>query len=165
MAAARTTDELLTQIESIRERAAQLAALDPALFTRRPKAESWSAAECVAHLNITADSYFGIWERAIAEARSAGSKGAEPFGLDFWGRILCWTMEPPPRVRFPAPPKFQPVELGPIERIVPDFLERQRRLGALLDSARGLALDRMRITSPFSSRVRYSVWSSFCLTA
>jgi len=90
----------------------------------------WSAAECLRHLNITADSYFTIWERALGRAREEGRSGEGPFRLDFCGRLMTWMMEPPPKLRLPAPSNFQPVEMSAPERIVPEFMEQQRRIGA-----------------------------------
>lgn len=45
------------------------------------------------------------------------------------------------------------------------FLASQALLLDAMADARGLAIDRIKITSPFSSHLRYSVWSSFCVNS
>ena len=45
------------------------------------------------------------------------------------------------------------------------FLGRQQQIRQVIDESRGVALDAVKITSPFARQVRYSMWSSFCLTA
>jgi len=49
--------------------------------------------------------------------------------------------------------------------IVPEFLKRQAAILQILDDASGLASGKVKIVSPFNKHVRYSVWSSFCVTA
>src|SRR5439155_4865371 len=91
--------------------------------------------------------------------------GARPFELDFWGKALSWFLEPPPKIRFKAPPEFQPIECGPADRVLSAFLSSQDRLLATIAESHGLPLDLLKITSPFSPRLHYSVCSSFCVTA
>jgi hypothetical protein len=163
---ARTLGELEAQFREISERAsALLGGMDPSKISLRPKPQSWSVAECFAHLNLSADPYFPIWERELAQARQQNRTEKKTYRLDFWGRMLVWTIEPPPKFRFPAPRNFQPVSVGTTETILPAFMERQRRILQAIGEAPGLAVDKIKITSPFDSRVRYSIWSSFCLTA
>ena len=42
------------------------------------------------------------------------------------------------------------------------FLQSQEQVLATIKQAEGLAVDRIKISSAFDHRVRYSVWSSFC---
>ena len=159
-------DELESQFRQLSERASALAGgLDPTLLCRRPKPESWSIAECLAHLNLSVDPYFPLWERGLAEARRQNRTGEQPYRLDFWGGVLVWTLEPPPKFRFPTPRPFQPVDTGPVEALLPAFLDRQHRVLQVLQASRGTAVDKIKVASPFERRMRYSIWSSFCLTA
>ena len=158
--------ELELQFRQISERAGALASgLDPKLLARRPKQESWSIAECLAHLNLSVDAYFPIWTREFAQARRQDSLESGPYRLDFWGRILVWLVEPPARFRFPAPSNFQPAISVTAEEVLPAFLDRQQRILEILNQGRGVAVDKIKIASPFNQRVHYSIWSSFCVTA
>jgi hypothetical protein len=140
--------------------------LDVLELTRRPAPESWSVAECLTHLRISSEAYYPAWRDAIGRARQAGARasGAE-YRLDFTGRLLKWVLEPPPKFHFPAPANFQPVEVGAVEEVLPKFLSSQEQVLDYIRQGEGLPLDRMKITSPFSKNVRYSVWSSFVVTA
>jgi len=70
-------------------------------------------------------------------------------------RALC-ALEPPPRFRFPTTAPFEPVNIAPVEQVLPRFLASQEELLGALEAAQGLALDRARLTSPFNARLRYS---------
>ena len=56
------------------------------------------------------------------------SRVPHPPELDFWGKMLCWFLEPPPKIRFKALAKFQPVECGTAAVVLPTFLSSQDRL-------------------------------------
>ena len=59
-------------------------------------------------------------------------------------------LEPPAKFKFPTPPNFQPIKTGSTELLL-GFLDRQRRILELLAEARGIALDRIKITSQFTT--------------
>lgn len=165
---ARTFDELRAQFNGIVEQAAALGARsDVSALGRRPRSDSWSAAECLEHLNLSADPYLAVWRQALQSLKDQSPRLLAPdqFRRDFWGWILVWTLEPPPRFRFPTTRPFHPVDAGPVEAVVPAFLQRQRQILEVLDSAEGLPVHTVKITSPFDARVRYTIWSSFCVTA
>jgi hypothetical protein len=158
--------EIDGQIRANSERArAIVARVGESKLAVAPRPKSWSVAECLVHLNLSSRVYFPVWREAFADARDRQFFGDGPFRMDLWGKMLVWGMEPPPKFRFPAPPNFQPLEVGPPEQVLASFLSHQDQLLAAVAEAKGLALDRMKITSPFARRVRYSVWSSFVLTA
>jgi hypothetical protein len=162
----RTLDHLEAQFREISERASALVSgQDPAIVALRPKPESWSAAECFAHLNLSVDPYFPVWERELDPARPNNRTEKNTYRLDFWGVMLVWMLEPPPKFRFPAPRKSQPVSIGEPDKILPGFLDRQGRIMEAIQQARGIAIDKIKIVSPFDARVHYSIWSSFCVNA
>ncbi|MGE3176504.1 MAG: DinB family protein [Vicinamibacterales bacterium] len=158
--------DLRTQVRRIVERARLLQGVGADALVGRPAPTRWSAAECLAHLNLSIEPYFPAWHEAVSGLDGRSVPPAHRYRLDFWGRVLTWTLEPPPRFRFPAPAAFHPVELGEVATVLPAFLDHQQRLLELIDRAAGKPVDAVRIASPFDprGRVRYSVWSSFCVT-
>jgi len=163
--AAKSWTELEGQFRKIADRASVLVtSANPEIFLRQPRPQSWSAAECLAHLNLSADPYFVAWEREFEQAPRVES-AQEFHNLDFWGKILYWTLEPPPRLRFPTTAPFHPVNIDFPEKVLPAFLERQQRILETLQRARNVDVDHIKIASAFDPRVRYSIWSSFCVTA
>jgi len=163
---ATTLDELEAQFAAISHRFQMLVASAGAEACARPPAPgSWSAAECLQHLSLSADAYFPIWQQVIA---SAGPRKAElnaPYRIDFWGRFLSWMLEPPARVRSKTPAPFQPIDCSKINEVLDSFLDRQERIVAALRRCRGRAIDEVKIASPVDSRIRYSIWSSFVVNA
>jgi hypothetical protein len=127
----------------------------------QPAPTQWSIAECLTHLTMVTEAYLPIWRDALVRARAEGLAGKPPFRLDLWGRFWVWFLEPPPKVRFPAPNRFVPLEVGTGDGVLDSFLQRQDQVLALIGLAEGLAVDRIKIPSTFEHRVRYSVWSSF----
>jgi hypothetical protein len=110
------------------------------------------------------EAYFPIWRDELRKARAARRTAERPYRLDFWGWALATFLEPPPKLRFPAPAPLLPVETGPPEQVLSAFLTSQESLLRFLAEAEGLPLDQIKITSPFDRRVRYTVWSSFCVS-
>jgi hypothetical protein len=102
------------------------------------------------------------WRRGRRNGLLAADR---PFRMDFMGKALLWFLEPPARMRTKTPPPFIPAAIEQPARVLPDFLEGQRQILEAIAAGDGLALDRIRIVSPFESRVKYSVWSSFRIAA
>jgi DinB family protein len=157
--------EIDAQVRANSERARGIVArVGESKLAIAPRPKSWSVAECLVHLNLTSKVYFPVWREAFADARDRQLFGDGPFKMDLWGKMLS-CVEPPPKFRFPAPPNFQPLDIGPPDQVLASFLSHQDQLLAAVAGAKGLALDRMKITSPFARQVRYSVWSSLVVTA
>src|SRR5579862_2681260 len=76
---------------------------------RRPAAESWSAAECLAHLAIGANLHTPAWREAYAAAKKRGTSGTEPYRMDVFGWLLNWSLKPG-RFKYPTPARFEPVD-------------------------------------------------------
>jgi hypothetical protein len=128
-------------------------------LARRPASASWSAAECVVHLTLTAAAAVPVLEAAVADLRSGGRVTDSPSRMDWLGRLLTWSLEPPPRLRTRTAAPFEPGSIEPVERVRLDFLAQQDLLVAVLRASEGLDLTRARVTSPFDRRVRYNAFS------
>ncbi|MFM2124257.1 MAG: hypothetical protein RL328_708 [Acidobacteriota bacterium] len=160
---ARSLSELTAQFARISQHVREhFAGADDALLRKRPAAGGWNAAECFAHLNLSVDPYFATWEQVLPNCPPADS---ETYTLDFWGRILVWLVEPPARLRVPAPATFQPMEIERPQQTVEEFLDRQQAILRVIEKSAGRAIDKTKLVSPFNARMRYSVWSSLCVTA
>jgi hypothetical protein len=163
---AKNLDELEAQFIANGARAQAL--VDSAgaeLCSNRPSAGSWSAAECLQHLNTSADAYFPIWQQVIANAGPRKGEMNGPYRTDFWGRLLSWILEPPPRIRSKTPVHLEPVECKETAIVLAGFLDRQQRIVATIRRCRGRAIDQVKMASPVDSRIRYSIWSSFLVNA
>jgi hypothetical protein len=124
----------------------------------------WSAAQCLVHLARTSDGYDGTLGEVIAEAKRSGRTGNGPFRADLIGRLLAWSLEPPSRMRSKTTAAMDPGEVNAADIVLPRFLGAQERLRARLAEADGVALDRVIVTSLFSNRIHYNLYSYFRLT-
>jgi len=131
----------------------------------RPEPDLWSIAECLVHLNLTSAAFIPIIRNACAEDRSKDLRSDNSFTMDWTGRLLKWSLNPPPRLKVSTIPAFQPTLVEPIEAILPRFLELQAELSRAVDESRGLDLNRVNVRSPFSARIRYNLFSCFSLVA
>jgi hypothetical protein len=166
MSARSQLSTLRSGFSALSERAAFLvAAVGETRLTKRPAPNKWSVADCLVHLTLSTNAFLPLWSQALAKARTEARPSGKDYKMDFWGCLLKWSLEPPPRFRFPAPPSFQPPSTVPADQVLPQFLASQEELLTTLASSDGLAIDRYKIVSPFSSPVKYSVWSSFCICA
>jgi hypothetical protein len=163
---ATTIDELEAQLAEICHRFQALVVRAGAEMCAKPPAPgAWSAAECLQHLSLSADAYFPVWQQVIATARPRKVVMNAPYRIDFWGRLLCWILEPPAKVRSKTPAPFVPADCRNVEGVLDGFLERQERIIAALRRCRGRAVDEVKMASPIDSRIRYSIWSSFVVNA
>jgi len=153
------------ELNDITARARKLVdSTEPRLFTVRPDLSSWSASECIAHLNISTEMFLPVLQASLEDARNRGLTGGQP-SMDWLGRILRWFLEPPVRTRVKTAARFVPRAVRAKAESIGEFTSLQTKLLELLGSARGLALSRIKIVSPFDKRVRYNLYSAFMITA
>ena len=132
------------------------------LFTVRPTAQSWSAAECLAHLSISTEMFLPVLRTAIDDARR--KKSAAKPKMDFLGRVLAWFLEPPIRKRVKTTAPFVPKSTRAKAEAFGEFASQQEKLVDLLRDAREADL-RVKIVSPFDKRVKYNLYSAFRIIA
>jgi DinB superfamily len=84
--------------------------VSPERLAQRPRARSWSAVECVEHLNISLRVFLPRLQDAVARARQLPAASGEAMKLTGMARWLAWSLEPPSRLRLPASKPFVPVE-------------------------------------------------------
>jgi hypothetical protein len=151
---------LAIEFVEARQRAHRVAAGLPAeIWTLRPEPERWSIAEQILHLNLASHAYLPVIEDAIARGRDSGTFGDGPYRRDFLGWMLARLVEPPVRLRVKTRDAFVPVQLAPPAEALSDFDHWQDRFAAVLQSAAGLALDRIEVASPYDPCLRLNLYS------
>jgi hypothetical protein len=164
---------LTSEIEAFRTQFEQLSAqadalvtpLSDAQFTWQPAPGSWSVAECVEHLNVTARLYLPKLDEAIADAIRRGRYAEGPFTYNWIGRFVVRSMEPPARVRLKAPKSFQPPPSRSRREIMAAFRAYQVQFVDRLRQANGLDLAGAKVSSPASKWIRLPLGSGFALMA
>ena len=131
----------------------------------RPSENSWSAAECLEHLNLSNRAYIARLEPILAELRSQNVVAVRPFRMNWSAALLKYWLEPPSRLRLPTSAAFQPLQVQDPVASLHNFCALNLQLVGLLESSRGLALDQAILVSPFTKSMKYSAYSAFALIA
>jgi hypothetical protein len=135
------------------------------LFTVRPNPGSWSAAECLSHLSLSTQLFLPVLRKALDDAKQRGMSSRRSPKMDVLGRVLRWFLEPPTRIRSKTSAPFVPRSVRAKAEALNDFARLQEQLIDLLHEARDFDLQRMKIVSPFNTRIRYNVYSAFRIIA
>ena len=154
-------EQIRREVEEASARARKLVAgLTDDQLRRRPAPGRWSVAECLVHLSKSAEVNLPRVDAALDEARERNLRGDGPYHLDFVGGLLKWSLEPPYRMKVKTTAPFEPQDVEPAQAL-PRFLASQAEILARVDRAPGLALDQVKITSAFNSKVRYNAFAAF----
>lgn len=123
----------------------------------KPSPETWSIGQCLDHLLVSDMKYFPALQK-IAEKtyKMTFWEKWSPFSVLF-GRMLVQQLQEKVKTKLKAPKLFRPdesnIDLGIFERF-------QKHLDTLLEyinACRGLNIDKLRITSPVSKFITYSL--------
>lgn len=156
-------DELL----AAQERLHRLARSVPAeRWAVRTDPARWSVAECVEHLNLTSAAFERPVTAALAEGRKrppVASPASVRYRRDPLGWLLWKVMGPPVRFRVPTTAAFLPTASVPPAQLVASFDEWQAKLLGWVEQAEGLPIDKLRVTSPFSGKTSYNLYSSLSI--
>lgn len=151
--------------ESARHAEKMFASHTTGQLQHRPGEGRWSAAECIAHLNLSNRAYLSSLDATIRELHEKEFFAKGPFHLSRNARLLKYWLEPPSRLRLPTSAPFQPLPVRDTEPVFHEFVALEKELEEKLDSVRGRALDRVKIHSPFTEKVKYNCYSAFVLIA
>jgi hypothetical protein len=162
-------DQISALVDELRESSRQAEKIFESNTTgqlqQQPSEKRWSAAECVAPLNLTNCAFLSPLNAAIRELREKALLATGPFHLNWNARLLKYMLEPPSRLRLPTTAPFQPLPVREPEVVFREFSALEKELEEKLDSTRGLALDRIKINSPFAKKVRYNCNSVYVVIA
>lgn len=163
---------LIAELERLEgEIGAAIAPLDEERLNWQPEVKSWSAGQCIEHLARVNGGYLAPLTRAVERARSA-SDGAlvdrtpPPLRATGLGRWMVAQMEPPARLRIPAPRSVAPRSRCEKEEVWHRFRQRQGEAIALIRASAGLDLNRIRFRNPLAFGLPlFSVASGLLLIA
>ena len=131
---------------------------DEEALKKRRRQASWSALECVIHLNLANQAMLPGIRRAVEAAETARTKPT--YHMDFSGRFLAWSLEPPPLIKLKAPKIAEPLEIAAPEAVLLEFERLHTQLIDLLHASEGKAIDRQKMKSPFAD-MHYNAYSAF----
>ncbi len=167
------TERLHPQLEALgRElgeataRARQLSdRLGDAAFGARPAGGGWSPAECLMHLSLSARAFLPFIDEALANAATVRLDPARHYRKDPVGWLLTTMLEPPVRMKVKTPQPFVPATAASRDEVVREFERCQGELLKRLSAANDTDIGRVKVRSPFSSRMRYNLLATFSVIA
>jgi hypothetical protein len=127
---------------------------------------AWSAAECVAHLNLTSEAYIPRIQKAIEEARKLPPHRGK-YHRDFVGWLFAKLVGPLPKIgkrrigKVKTTPSFVPTGDHPKQVTLAEFKRLQGEIMNLVKECDGLAIHKTKIVSPFGEKVSYNTFSTF----
>ena len=128
---------------------------------KRPAPASWSALECVVHLNLATEAMLPGVRQAIEQAPA---RSDQKYRLDFAGRLLAWSLEPPVFLKLKTPKLAQPVQSADLEPTLHEFERLHDELLGLVHASAGKAIDQQKMKSPFAN-MHYNAYSAFRIIA
>src|SRR5262249_28678274 len=130
---------------------------------KRPPGGGWSALECVAHLNLSNEAMLPGIRGAVEVAKPLSGK-RDTYRMDLAGRLLAWSLEPPPRIRMKTSAMAKPVASLSWQEVLERFVGQHEELLRLLEACPGRAISNEKMKSPFAN-IRYNTVSAFCIIA
>lgn len=154
------------QLEAINEDARDLIAdLSETQFNWTPAPGQWSIGECLDHLNVTNRELIKPLHEAIKDAHARGRTFQGPFRHGWLVNKFVRSMEPPVKRKFKAPAIFRPRPQMSLIEVSREFFAVQDEVLQLIEEANGIHLARVKIASPVSRFLKYSVGQAFDLIA
>ena len=156
--------DIKNQLDAASNQAALIVAgVDFEQLNERPQSNEWSIAECLVHLNLLSVAEIEEIDNVLAQTTAQTISVEKSLKMDLLGRILKWTLEPPPMFfsKMKTTEPFQPSEVEPPGEALPRFLTLQEELKKRVDACAALPLDRIKVVSPFDRRVKYNLFSFF----
>jgi hypothetical protein len=132
-------------------------------WSRRPPTGGWSAAECVAHLNLTSGAFIEPLREALERARALGGGMPGRMRRDLLGWLIWRMSRPGGGMRSSTSPSFVPTADRGREELLVEFERLQREKLEMLRAADGLPIHRVKVASPFDPRASYSVYSALTI--
>ena len=159
------TTRLQSEFDEVTRRVRELVGrVDDVALHRRPSYASWSAAEVVEHLSVTAEKYSRRIARALESADRRPPRERSKHTM--WGRFWLWLLEPPLRRKLNAPPPFAP-KGAPSDRaaLLALFDAAHASLTKLVEDTDALDRTSIKVQSPTSKYIRLSLLDAFAILA
>ena len=155
-------DQYYQQTEALLDKAVkEWQNLPPHKLSQEPAPGSWSAAQCMAHLNAYGDYYLPAIEKAIHQARHQGSTPAAEFRSSWLGAYFTKIMQPDSKTKMKSPANAIPPATPNSSETLAQFIDQQERLLKLIEQARAVDLNRVRIPISIVQWIRLKLGDTF----
>lgn len=135
-------------------------------FNWKPSPDRWSVAQCLVHLNISAELYAERIESAVHRGSREGMFASGPFHYGPLARWMLRAVAPGNPRKYKTPSRFNPPEaIYGVRDVLRAFHEAGTRWEHLLNNANGLDLERIRVRSPAVPLIKLSLGAAFEIQA
>ncbi|MGN6210956.1 DinB family protein [Parafilimonas sp.] len=154
------------QTESILNIAVQQWQMTPvSVFKQQPSPGSWSAMQCLGHLNAYGRYYLPAIERAIDMARLKHQPAVETFTPGWLGNYFTKLMLPGkdgiPVKKMKAPKDYTIINEGNSDAVIAEFINQQEKILLLLQQARHVDLNKIRIPVSIAKFIKLKLGDVF----
>lgn len=154
-------NELKSSITHVKQIASEWKDEQESNLNRKPSAESWSALECLEHLNLYGDYYLPQMEKSILEGKQATSDWFKPGIL---GDYFAKSMQPKPNgtvKKMKSPKDKQPVHSTLRITTLDRFLKQVDHLQRLLEMAASTDLQHNKTPISISRWIKLRLGDTF----
>jgi len=145
-------EQLMNEVEVL------VAGRDKTALMTRMEPGSWCVAECLDHLTQTTRAFLPAILEAMARAPKLKTNRRLRTGIV--PSLFIRNLNPPYHIRFKVLPRLAP-QNPDFDTAWESFVRSQSDLTAVLRSAAGLAIDKVRIKSPVYARISYNIYGAF----
>lgn len=138
-----------------------VSSMTPAQFQWRPRANEWSVAEVLDHLNNLHGQMLPRMQQGIGNAREQGWQPTptKPPKLGTAGRLFIWGNKPHGWMKIKTPPTYAPQPNLPRDEVLPKFVQTQEAMIACIQSTPDVDTGRIRVSSPVSDLLTINLYA------
>ena len=158
-------DQLYDQTDRFMIQAAQWQILPASQFEVTPSAQSWSASQCLAHLNSYGEYYLPQLHYAIVRGKERGKISVPEFKTGLLGNYFTNLMLPEnngvPSRKMKSPKDHLPIANDDSAIVLATFIEQQEKMIALLQQARHVNLNAVKVPISIAKFIRLRLGDVF----
>lgn len=163
---AKELKDLAKQFEASKKEANELLeSLDEEAFNKRPPSGGWSIAECVDHLIVTGRDYTKRIENGLKKAERKNLILKVPYKFSWIGRSFIKNIEPPVKRKYKNPARWMPDSNLSLSKKRDEYNALQDRYIDLLKRSKNLDIMKIKLPSPATSLLRFSIYEMFQVNA
>ncbi len=127
--------------------------------------DRWSIAQCLDHLAVTSRQFNSYFTTAIKQGREKWPVTSDvPYKPSWVGGWLIRQVVPETTRKVPSPKVFRPAQTALIEGALENFLNQQNMFLSFVREAQGIDYNKLRLRSPVTPLMRYSLADAFVVT-
>lgn len=151
--------ELTTQVKEHLEYATSLKAQTEAALNYRKTSESWSALECIEHLNRYGNFYLPEIEIRINQSHS---KPEPQFKSGLLGNYFAESMRPKAKLnKMKTFKKMNPIHSKLDKTVLDTFIKQQEELLQLLDKSKSISLNKTKTSISITNLIKLKLGDTF----